>query len=127
MRVISPVTWTIFSSTSRTATVSSNGYQNADGYKGVRVHIDVTSITASPSVVFSIEIRDPISGDWKTILDSAAVTATTTGPTWLTVYPGITATANASVSTHIGKQFRVTATHGDADAMVYSVAGEWLN
>lgn len=96
------------------------------GYLGVRLFIDVTAITASPSVVFSLEIQDPISGDWKTILDSAAVTGTTTGPTFMVAYPGAVAVANVVVNQPIGRKFRVTATHADADSITFSVGAELL-
>lgn len=126
MRVPAPFTFTILSSAARTATTSSGSYFNEYGYRGVRVYIDVTADPAAASVTFSIDIQDPISKDWKAFLSSAAITAVTTGPTLLEVYPGEVAVANEVLNRHIGKLFRVTATAADSDSMTYSVAGEWL-
>lgn len=119
-------TRTVFASAARTATVSSSTIQVPAGIRGVRVFLDVTAISATPSVVFSIEVKDPIGGDWKTLLDSAAVTAALTTPNLYTVYPGLTETAKVDASAHIGRLFRVTATHGDADSITYSAAAEFL-
>ena len=121
-----PFDFPIFTSAARTATHSSGPYVNTKGWRGVRIYIDVTDDPASASVVFSIEVKDFLSGDWKTILDSAAVADVTNGPTILDVYPGSAAVSNTVADRHIGKQFRVTATHSDSDSLTYSVGATWL-
>ena len=109
---------TLLASAARTATVSSAPQTNYNG-RGVRVFIDVTASAATPSVVFTVEVADPISGTYTAVLTSAAITGA--GHTVLRVYPGITAAANLAASDILGRTWRVTATHGDADSITYSV------
>lgn len=113
-------------SLARTATTQSSVINVPRGYRGVRVYIDVTAVSATPSVVFSIQKKDNVSSDWGDLLASAAVTAATTGPTFLEVYPGIGTTANRSLGAHIGDSFRIGYTAGDADSMTASVGYELL-
>jgi hypothetical protein len=118
---------TVLASASRTATNSSPEIHNPGAYRGVRLFIDITAVSGSSSVVFSVHVKDPVGGDWSaTLLSSAAQTATVTAPVMLLIYPGATAAANAAVSVPIGRSFRVTATHGTADATTYSVSAEWI-
>ena len=111
----------VFASAARTATVSSSKKEGA-GARTLTVAIDVTAIAATPSVVFTIERYNPIADDWTTVLASAAVTGT--GNTVLVVDPAITVVANATASTSVPFTWRVTATHGDADSITYSVYAE---
>lgn len=108
----------ILSSAARTATVNSSDFNNNE-YRGAQIVIDVTAVAATPSVVFSVEGYDDISGQYYSILDSAAITGT--GTTVLTVYPGATASANVSTGNVIPATWRITATHADADSITYSV------
>jgi hypothetical protein len=108
---------TVLASAARTATVSSSDLTNNYLRGG---HIIMTSITSSPSVVPTIEGKDPISGTYYTILTGIAITAT--GITILKVYPGAAAAVNAIAADVLPKTWRVTMTHGDADSITYSVA-----
>lgn len=126
MRYPFPFDFTIFPSAARTATASSGVYVNTDGWRGIRIYIDVTADPASASIVYSVEVKDPVSGDWKSILDSAAVTGVTTGPTILDVYPGSAAVTNVVADRHIGKAFRITRTAGNSDSITDSVGATWL-
>jgi hypothetical protein len=94
-------------------------------HKGLHLIIDVTAIDANPSVVFTIKGKDPISGKYYTILASAAIVGT--GTTVLKVYPGITVTANLSVSDHLPLDWTVTAVHADGDSITYSLTAQLLN
>lgn len=109
---------TVLVSAARTATVSSADLTNHNA-RGVHVIIDVTLDPALASVTFTVEGKDPVSGVYYTILTSAAIIAT--GTTALTVYPGVTETANVKESDVIPRTWRVTATHVDADSITYSV------
>lgn len=115
---------TLLASAARTATVSASDQTNYSG-KGARVYIDVTAIVSTPSVVFTIEVKDPISGIYTAILTSVAITGT--GHTVLTVYPGATVAANVTLSNVIGRVWRVTATHGNANSITYSVGYDVIN
>ena len=109
---------TILASAARTATASSADITNYNG-RGAHIVINVTAVTSTPSVVFTVEGKDALSSAYYTILTSAAITGT--GTTALTVYPGATAAANVAVSQILPRTWRVTATHGDADSITFSV------
>jgi len=108
----------VFRSAARTATHSSPDISNYSGTGMVAV-IDATAITATPSVVFTIEGKDPTSGKYYTILASAAIVAT--GTTVLRVHPDLTAATNTVAKDMVPAVWRITATHGDADSITYSV------
>lgn len=109
---------TVLASAARTATVQSADFTNYNG-RGLHLVIAVSAVTATPSVVFTIQGKDAVSGLYYTVLTSAAITAT--GTTVLKVYPGITASANASASDILPRTWRVDATHANADSISYSV------
>ncbi len=113
----------LMASAARTATNNSGDIRNAV-HRGCRVHIKVTADPAAASVVFTIQGKDNISGDYYTVLASAAVTST--GDTYLHVYPGIAAASNAAVSAVLPPYWRLLATHADADSMTYSANVELL-
>lgn len=109
---------TLFPSVARTATANSGDLSNGQ-HRGVHVVIDVTAASATPSVVFTIQGKDPLSGQYYTILASAAVTGIST--TVLRVFPGALAAANTVANDQIPQSWRVLATHGDADSITYSI------
>jgi hypothetical protein len=110
---------TLLSSAARTATTNSGDLLN-EQHRGVHVVIDVTAAAATPSVVFTIQGKCPLSGQYYTILASAAVTGT--GTTVLRVFPGATGAANTIANDQIPKHWRLLATAGDADSLTYSVS-----
>lgn len=114
---------TILASAARTATPTAVA-QGTAGYRGVHVVIDVTAVTATPSVVPTIDGYDDLSGKWYNLLTGAAITAT--GTTVLKIYPGIGTVANAAASDILPATWRVVMTHGDADSITYSVAANLL-
>lgn len=113
----------LFASAARTASANSADFGN-EGYRGVHVVIDATAAADTPSVVFTIEGKDPVSGKYYTILASAAITAQ--GTTVLRVFPGATAAANTVANDCIPGTWRVKAVAGDADSLTYSVVASPL-
>lgn len=109
----------VFPSKERTATHSSPDIRNYGNGVGLVAVIDCTSITDTPSVTFTIEGKDPSSGKYYTILTSAAVASVST--VVLRVHPDLTAAANLVAKDMLPAVWRVTATHGDTDAIIYSV------
>ena len=108
---------TIFSSAARTATPT-----DANVTIGSSVGffiINVSAATATPSVVFAVNGVDALSGAEYNIITSAAITGT--GTTVLRVFPGATASANVTVNDLLPEGINVSATHGDADSITYSV------
>lgn len=81
--------------------------------------INVTAVTATPSVVFTIKGHCPISNTSYDILVSAAITGT--GMTVLRVSEHLTAAANTIAKDMLPQAVTVTATHGDADSITFSV------
>jgi hypothetical protein len=106
----------LFTSAARTTTSSATFNTNCIG--GVFI-INVTAISATPSVVFTISGTDPASLAKWTILTSAAITGT--GTTVLRVHPSLTAAANTVAKDVLPQAIEVAATHGDADSITYSV------
>jgi len=117
------VAQTVFASAARTATSSVDWLGNMS-CKGIELFIDVTAVSATPSVVFTIENVDPLTGKSRVVLQSAAITGT--GTTVLRVYPGITTSANVAVSDFIAPFGKIVATHADADSITYSVTANFI-
>lgn len=114
---------TLLPSSARTATTNSNDINNRTSC-GVHVIIDVTAASATPSVVFKIQGKDPLSGKYYDLLTSAAITGT--GTTVLKVFPSATAATNLAVNDFLPKVWRVLATHADTDSITYSVSANLL-
>ncbi len=106
----------VFPSEARTATSSKT---MACGSQGGLFFINVTAASATPSVVFTVKGHDPISNTTYDILASVAITGT--GLTVLRVHPDLTAAANTIAKDILPAAITVTATHGDADSITYSV------
>lgn len=115
--------FTVHASAARTATPDTKEFEIAPAVtcSALYLVIDVTAVTATPSVTFTVSGVDRVSGKIFTVLASAAITAT--GTTVLHIGPGVTAAANVSEDQYLPPIFRVTATHADADSITYSVAG----
>ena len=87
-------------------------------HRGVVIVIDVTSVTDTPSVVFTIQGKALVGGYYD-ILASAAVTAT--GETVLSVYAGADDVANSKSGHPLPAIWRVECVHADADSITYSI------
>lgn len=109
---------TLFSSAARTATVNGADQTNKCA-KGIIFTVDATAITSTPSVVFTLQGKDELSGKYYTILASAAVATVAT--TTYSVFPGAPATANVSANFQLPRTWRLIATHGNANSITYSV------
>lgn len=120
-RVLNNDPVTILSSAARTATNSSADQTNHTG-RGLLVAINVTAVTATPSITVSIENKETIGDTYTAVLTSAAITGT--GTTWLKLYPGIAAAANVAASDLLAHTYRITVTHADADSITYSVQAQ---
>ena len=117
-------TITVYDSKARTTDPTVVDLSNATG-RGLHLVIDVTAVDATPSVTFTINGKDPVSGKVWTILASAAITAT--GTTILKVYPGLMAAANAAANDVLPPTWQVTAVHGDADSITYVVTAQMVD
>jgi hypothetical protein len=113
----------VYSSAARTATPTAVTIQT-NRVRAMRLVIDATAITATPSVVVTVDAVDSLSGKAVNLLTSAAITAVST--TVLNIGPGLTAAANLAANAHLGDSIRVTCTHGDADSITYTVAAHLI-
>jgi hypothetical protein len=109
----------IYASAARTATPTAVTLQTHRA-KALRLVIDATAVTATPSVVCTIDAVDSLSGKAVNLLTSAAIATVST--VVLNVGPALTAAANLVANAFLGDSIRVTMTHGDADSITYSVA-----
>jgi hypothetical protein len=107
----------IFPSLARTATPTPATIACASG-QGL-FFINVTAVTATPSVVFTISGVSPNGDALYTILASAAITGT--GLTVLRVSPHLTAAANTIAKDILPQSIHVAPVHGDADSITYSM------
>ncbi len=113
----------ILPSLARTATVTGDDIKNLLS-RGLHLIIDVTAVTATPSVVPKIQGKDPISGKYYDLITGAAITAT--GTTVLKVFPSATAATNLAVNDFLPAVFRVVMTHGNANSATYSISANML-
>ena len=108
-----------FSSAARTADPTDASI-DTNRARAIAVVIDVTAVSATPSVVFNVRGDDPVSGKNWLLLDSAAITGT--GTTVLKIGPGLTGSANAVANEHIPPKVLIDPVHADTDSITYSVA-----
>lgn len=91
------------------------------GFKGAIVTLDVTAVTATPSLTLKIQAK--MGSKYETLLGaSAAVTAV--GVHTYIVYPGVGAASGDVVQVAgfpLPTTWRVRVEHADADAATYSV------
>ncbi|HEX6579210.1 MAG TPA: hypothetical protein VF082_12670 [Jiangellaceae bacterium] len=118
---------TVYASAARTATPTAATVA-VGRYNYLRLVIDVTAITATPSVVCTIDALSPLSGKYHNLLTSAALTESGVPYTRvLQIGPGLPVTANLSANGVLPDTIRITMTHGDADSITYSVAAELMD
>lgn len=113
----------VYASAARTATPDTIELEVPGGTHYAHVVIDVTAVTATPSVTFTVSGVDRVSGKIYTLLASAAITAT--GTTVLRIGPALTAAANTVANDVLPPVIRFTATHADADSITYSVGAHF--
>ncbi len=109
---------TLLASAARTASADSADFTNFNA-KGAHFIIDVSAIAATPSIVVTIQGKDPVSNEYYDILIGMAITAV--GTTVLKVYPGIGQIVNGAASDILPRIFRVSVANADADSITYSI------
>ena len=95
------------------------GDVSSDRLLNLHLIIDVTAITATPSIVVTLNALDRVSGKFYNLLTSAAITTVSTNVLKLGV--DMLAAANLAAQDIIPENLRITVTHGDADSITYSV------
>lgn len=115
---------TVYASAARTATPTAV-VVNTRRAKALYLVFDVTAVTATPSIVTTVDMYDSLSNSYTTLFTSAAVA--TVSRAVYKIGPGITAAANLAVLEYLPDQVRITCTHGDADSATYSVSAHLLD
>ncbi len=92
--------------------------------RGIRVTLNETAHADTPSVVLSINAKDPVSGVYTALLSSAAITGE--GTTTMVVYPGCVAVANTVANLPLARTIGIIVTHSNTDSITYSVSAELL-
>ena len=111
--------------TGQTTTTNSGDLDSISGSVGVFV-VDITAFTGTtPTAVFLVEGKDPASGKYYTILQSAALVGV--GTTILRVFPGGTPAANLIANDVVPRTFRVTCTIGGTTPALTATVGVILN
>lgn len=108
----------VLASAARTTT-QTQGDQTNTVWRGIIVVLDVTNVAASPSITLEIDGKDPASGKYYAILTGAAVTTNSTNV--YRVYPGLTASANATANDALPKTWRIKIIANNSNSATYSV------
>lgn len=114
---------TILSSAARTATTISADIINFSA-KGAHFIIDVIAFTGDPSIVVSIQGKDPVSGNYYDILVGTVFNIVDTFI--MKVYPGLFDLHNLVSSDILPGTYRVVVTHGNTDSITYSVSALYV-
>ena len=114
---------TVFASGAQTTT-QTQADQTNNTAKGIKVVLDMTNVASSPSVTLEIDGKDAASGKYYSILTGAAVTTVSTNV--YTVYPGLTASANAVANDILPHTWRIKVTANNANSGTYSVGASLL-
>lgn len=109
----------ILTSAARTSSPSATD-QTMFGGIAVIVYVNITVLTATGTLQTVIEGKDPVSGVYFTLLQSAA--ETTTGLKIYRVDPRLTDSAGLIAATTMPRIFRIRNVHGNAVSITYSVS-----
>lgn len=108
---------TVLASAARTAL-----YAGADiptgGARAVEVVVDV-SVIPSSNITITIKGKDPVSGNYYTLLAGAAISTVSTNV--YRVGPGLPATANVSANANLPENILVSVAVGDTTSITYSI------
>ena len=107
----------LLSSAARTTTQTSADQLNYNA-RGIDIVVDVTSV-GTGSITMTLNYKDPASGKYITLLSGAAITTNSTNVYRL--YPGLTASANATANDILPRTFQIVITANNANPVTYSV------
>jgi hypothetical protein len=102
----------------RAATTTTGNFKNKL-HRGLHLVINVTSVPGVDTVTPKIQGYNPNTGLWYTLLTGTAIS--TTGINVLKIYPGISASANASASDFLPEIWNLVMTHSAGTNFDYSV------
>lgn len=115
---------TLLASAARTATPINTADQVNLSWRGAHIIINVSAYTTG-TYTPTIQGKDPVTGNYYTLLAGAALSGT--GTTIMRVYPGLTAAANVTANDFLPRTWRVTFMGSATPAMTFSVGGFLAN
>ena len=116
-----PNTFLYRSSTTITSHAANPTNLYSEGARGVRFDIDITAFTGT-SITYTVQFYDLGAGTWRTLLASAAKSAT--GQTTLQITPDLAASANLIVQAIVPERLRIL-TSGTITSVTHSIFGTW--
>jgi len=93
--------------------------------RGLKIYVTPSGIVGGATLTITIQGKDPISGNYFTVLTSAALSANNV-TTVLTVYPSVTAATNVAVSDVLPTIWRISAAVGGAGSLSATFGGARL-
>jgi hypothetical protein len=115
----------VYPAAARTATPTA--VEMVNYYSGaVLIYVDVTAVTATPSVVPTLRFKDEVSGDWITIDTYAALTGISTATYYVGPEAPVGPTFTDSTVIRMPRVWSLLMTHADADSATYSVGAIYL-
>jgi hypothetical protein len=117
----------VLASAARTATLQSSDQDNEYG----RCHIlflNVSAVTATPSITLYLQIKDSISSNYATVWTASAAVTATGQYTYLFGLGGSGSVGSftEAVNLRLPRVWRLGVTHGDTDSITYSVSAATL-
>ena len=90
-----------------TTTLMTMADQTNERYSGMRLYANVANFNAgsAPALSFRVDGKDPVSGNWATLLSTVALVATST--VMFTVHPRVTAVAGYAAAHFLPATWRV--------------------
>lgn len=123
---------TVLSSASRTSDTTSDDVYNLGENLNVRggyVVLDVTGVLTTPLITLSVQVKDPLSEQYRSVMTATAGVSAVGTKTYL-VYPGIgnaAADVTQVASYPLAPVWRVFVDHDDTDPITYTVGAMLVN
>lgn len=114
----------VFAVASRAAATYNSGAYFNPNRLGIRLDINLTVVNGGTLTV-KVQTFDPASQTWVDVTLATTAALAAVAVTTLTLYPGLTETANVDVALPTGVLFRVVATTAVA-AVTFGIGGEFL-
>jgi hypothetical protein len=117
----------VLASAARTATLQSGDQSNPVG-QGLILFLNVSAVTATPSITPYLQIKDMISDNYATVWTAATAVTATGQYTYLFALGGSGSVGSftEAVNLRLGRTWRLGVTHADTDSITYSVSGVML-
>lgn len=119
---------TIIASAAQTATFNSSAFTNHN-HKGVTLIVNTTAFSGTlPTLVVKMQMKDPVSASWVDVPGMVTGEISGTGQTVITMYPGLTVSANSKIDYPLPRTCRLVCTiGGTTPSFTFSVGAIYHN